>query len=374
MKVLHAEREAAAVEEEDKAEDETGDSARPPATDQDVNMGDDTDRSPVSQEEADNAIKILVRNATEEFGFIPRDVYNGIFDFPTMKREHTEAVRSLDHSQLKIIVREFTVSRKLDEFSHRIVAVYPRNEPDRIALDSDEWAIDFKSVRIAREVMESMRFADLKEIREACNRFYMGPPSSCIAGWYFQKFVHRMFCSGGPDSPTLQPIRMVSNNLVPPLLSTGPSPTHLLTDIMLPPSPLRASTRAVTSVDFAKREVSNVTLESDNLYTPTAANLPLFDSFTIDLRADDVIISIFQVTMSPWYEGSDKGYVHIRKIMRRVRKLLKDQRLDREPRVVYWLVCPEDESQYRWQMPDKWNQSVKIDDHRGPAYCLRVPI
>lgn len=193
LKVLQAEREAEAAEE-------TRNGARSPATDQDTGMGDGKGQSPASPGEVDNALEILVRNATEEVGFAPRDVYNGVFNLPGAKQAHTATVEGLDYSEPKTIVREFVVSEKLDGFSHRIVTVYPQNLPDRIALDFDAWAIDFKSVRIAREVMESMRFTKLDQLWEAYDFFYKCLGSSGLAGWFFKKLIHRMLSSRWSDT------------------------------------------------------------------------------------------------------------------------------------------------------------------------------
>ena len=84
-------------------------------------------------------------------------------------------------------------------------------------------------------------------------------------------------------------------------------------------------TRAVTRVDFI-HPLSNVTLDKNKYYIPTAPAHPLFYSFTITLDPYQwsVVISVFQITISPRHEESAKGFPFIRKIMTRVRELGKE--------------------------------------------------
>ena len=51
------------------------------ATDRDEDMADEAGQSPTLVITVDNALEILVDNAIEEFGFAPRDVYDGVFNF-----------------------------------------------------------------------------------------------------------------------------------------------------------------------------------------------------------------------------------------------------------------------------------------------------
>ena len=87
-----------------------------------------------------------VDNAIHEFGLAPRDVYNGIFNLPGTREEHANAMAQLSYLKLTTLVEAFSRNRKLDNFSHRIVAVHPS-----VYLDyRDKWVIDFKSVQIER--------------------------------------------------------------------------------------------------------------------------------------------------------------------------------------------------------------------------------
>ena len=147
--------------------------------DQDESMVDEAGQL---QDKVDNTIKTFMHNATEEFGFAPRDVYNGIFNHAETRWEHTSAIRWIKHSSLETIVRTFCLDGELDGFSERVFVVYPRPYMRRL----DGWAIDFKSVQIGREVMESMRLQDGKHLRELYEWLRKLKEASPLARWVFE--------------------------------------------------------------------------------------------------------------------------------------------------------------------------------------------
>ena len=364
LKVLWTERQREKVMEAGEKEDcdEMGDCARASAADQDENMIDEAGRPLALVGKVDDALKILVHNATEVFGFAPRDVYNGIIDLPETRARHR---KRFDCSTLQAIVEMFSYKYELSDFAEHVIVVYPVPRFDNY----DDWAIDFKSIRIAREAVESMRSEQDGRLRETYHRFCMIPEGSIMAGWVFEAIIHRMLSYGwrSADGPTPQPIRMASNGCDPPTFSStrGTSLSSL--------APLGAHTRTFIRVDFTEG-LSNVKLDSDRYYVPTVTNNPLFDSFTIDLGRRTVVISVFQIATSPRHGGSGKGYTLIRKIMARVGKLLEKAKLDVKIKVVYFLVCPEDESQHQWQMPVNCNKDAGTHDHREDVFCVRVPV
>ena len=159
-------------------EAEESDTISASAVDQDQNMADDASQPQAPVDNVDKALKILVRNVTEEFGFAPRDVYNGVFNFTETKSEHTTEVRRLNYSRLKAIVEAYSKTGELPRFSERVVAVYPRY----VTSDHDEWVIDFKSIRIAREVAKLMDSAERTRLREMYGLFREIPEGSTLAG------------------------------------------------------------------------------------------------------------------------------------------------------------------------------------------------
>jgi hypothetical protein len=285
-----------------------------------------------------NALEILVYSATEEFSFAPRDVYDDLLEFDQTKERHTTAVVELKYDDLEDLVQNFSASPGLDRrFSPSVIAVYPR--PSKAKARFDKGAIDFKSIRIAKQVVESMRSKEDRHLREMYRIFHGVPASSTLAGWIFEAIVYRMFSCGEQSKPSmLQFIRMISNDSVPPVSSTGPSSSTSDTSLPsspTPDTPLSSSstsdtslssfklrytgTRAATPVDFTDSQLSDVTLESDIYYITTAASNPLSYSFTINIDPLVVGIYIFQITASK-HKGLGKGY-QIRKIIDRVRGL-----------------------------------------------------
>ena len=88
------------------------------------------------------------------------------------------------------------------------------------------------------------------------------------------------------------------------LLTLPSSPLILFLYPYTPPSPLRALTRAVTWVDFARLQLCDVALENYKYYIPTASNHPLSNSFTINVEGSDAVVALFHMTTSQIYKGS----------------------------------------------------------------------
>ena len=109
------------------------------------------------------ALEILVDNVTKEFGFAPRDVYRGVFNFTHTSNIHNASLEELDYRKLQDIVRAFyRGDLLLEKPSHRVVMVYPRESH----FSHESWGIAFKSTLIARRVMELMKSEELKNLRD----------------------------------------------------------------------------------------------------------------------------------------------------------------------------------------------------------------
>ena len=104
----------------------------------------------------DEALRTVIYDATEEFGFAPRDAYNAIIKPSGTRKEHAKAVTKLTYSDLMAFVKTFADDCELSRVSHLIVAVSPhQSEPN-----CDRWTINFKSPRIAKEVVQKMRLLE----------------------------------------------------------------------------------------------------------------------------------------------------------------------------------------------------------------------
>ena len=86
--------------------------------DNDVEMADE-----VGQPSPSVDFEILVRNATEEFGFAPHDVYDGVFQLPYTKDQHAKAVEHLEYTELGSLVNAFPQEHRFTSISDRVVAV-----------------------------------------------------------------------------------------------------------------------------------------------------------------------------------------------------------------------------------------------------------
>ena len=310
----------------------------------------------------DDAIKALVRSATEEFGFAPGDVYKGVFIPGELRIQHANAMRDLDYIKLKELVGSFSLDRKLSDPSSCLVAVHPS---PLYGARSDSWKIEFKSVRIAEKMVDWMRSEEDSHLQDMFNFFYRVPVGSDLAGWVFKAILHRMF-SGGWQSgePAPQPIYMTSQGH-PPTFFTCLS----LSSPFDGPPPLRAETRAIVRVDFTADSLGDVTLEGGNYYIlPTAYNL-LFDAFTIDVEGDTARISIFTITTSEEHGGSAIGYLHIGRIKTRVHDLLVEKGITHPVVIItYFLVCPNDRYRRWLKMPDGWG-----NQYHGRAFSIGIP-
>jgi len=341
--------------------------------DRDEDTVDEAGQPQAPMDNVDNALKILVHNATEEFeefGFIPRDVYDGVIKLHQTRDRHAVALRDLNYTELPRFVQTFWMSRG-PEFPEGVVVVFPR--PSTYLGSFDHWAIDFKSIRIARKMVESLLLQEEEHLRELYEDFYRDTDGFNLARWVFEAIVHRMFSDGLKSGPTPRTVPMVPNGCDPLIFSTDPSsstPDTSLSSFWQP----RTGTRTVTRVDFTDRQLDGVTLDNDKYYIPTVDTHPFFDSFTIDMDPRAVVISVFRITISPRNEGPAEGYLQIHKIMRRVRELLEEADCNATVKVTYVLVCPDDGCQYQWRMPVGWNEDTETDDHRGGGSCILVPL
>jgi len=356
-------------QEEDQEEDpdEMDYDTSIPAIDRDEIMGEETSQQKTSklQVNVDGALEILVRNAIKEFGFAPRDVYHGVFNLPKMRALRDHDVERLDYPELKAFVHAFSREWELRGFSHRVVAVYPR-------LDG-RWEMNFKSPLIARKAVKSMELNEARHLWESYELLHKTPEGSCMAGWFFESIANRTLSK----VPGPQPTQMAStrSRKDPPVFSTQDLPSQPPALYTSAPSPVPSRPMTVVWVDLTHGDLSDVTLDEDRYYIPTTTNHPLFDSFTINFNRFSLVISVFQITISPEHRGSAKGFPSIHKIMARVLQLSKSEgRSNVKIQVRYCLVCPEDGRQYKWRMPDGWHKKPEPFNHRGKAFCIRVPL
>jgi len=142
------EREKEKVVEAEKNEDcdEMCDGISASATDQDEGAVDEAGQPQVPMGKVDNALKTLVYNATEEFGFSPRDVYNGVLRLSQTREDHAAAVKNFDYAELRKIEGTFSMQHGLASEHSRVVVVFPpptemsrlRSLGNRLQIHSDQ--------------------------------------------------------------------------------------------------------------------------------------------------------------------------------------------------------------------------------------------
>jgi len=331
----------------------------------------DREAQPLLKLDTDEAFAILVRNATEEFGFAPRDVYDGVFDPVSIKQEHVTKMKDLDYSKLMSITDTFTKKGVLNNLSHHVIAVQPLPSAPRV----DSWTIDFKSPRIAKEVARLMLLLEHRHLRDSYHLLRGISPG--MGGALFEAIAHRALC--GDDVP--QPTNMIRSPETPPTFTAPQVLRSITTDsddgtpstLPTPPPYKRVKDHITLNLLHDLREVTS---DNNRYYVPTSTTNPLFDSFTVTFDPDNLaaVISVFQITISTEHRGSADGYLLIRKIIARARKLLKCPPGHKgNISVIYVLVCPEDGSQHRWTMPKGWNENNTINNQIGEGFCIRVP-
>ena len=199
--------------------DTTGDDVGVSDIDQDENVDDEAVQQRVPVYKVEEVFRILVRTATEEFGFAPRNVYDGVLNFLDTRKQHATTVRSFDYSGLKTLVKAFINRRGLNGSSHRVLVVYPCKP----SLNRDNWEINFKSFRIAMDAVESMRLKGDKHLQGTYDTLHKMPQSFLLAGWIFKAIAHRAFSSGS----ALQWTPMISDHDDPPTFFTSNNPSSL---------------------------------------------------------------------------------------------------------------------------------------------------
>ena len=190
-------------------------------------MVDGESQSP-PQFDTTGALAVLVRNATEEFGFAPCDVYDRVFNFPVVKKRHAIKLKTLKYSEPMNLSIAFFKDHSLDDALQDVVAVQPREFLPGL----DRWTIDFKSPRIAREVVGLMLSIEYRHLLDTYHRLH--DIGSGMAGTLFEVISHRVLCSN--DAPQYIAMASTTKFLLPSLPQTcrsiSPWP---LTVVPIPP-------------------------------------------------------------------------------------------------------------------------------------------
>jgi len=314
----------------------------------------------------DAAIKVLIGDVVANHGFSPRDVYVAIYEPFQARYVQTNKILLFKFDELQNLIRSFLCNFSIsDNSSHDLISISPSERFQCPTLDT--WTIGFKSIRIAKEVVVSMRWRTCRRLRQMYGSLHRFSEASSLLGCVFEALVHRMLCEGSWSGRRPNAIPMHSDGKEPPSFSTTAPSAFGCTSL-----PALHGPRKNAMIDLT-RSLDDFEPNGKMYYIPTATNDPLFDSFaiTFDDSRFTALISVFQMSISDGH-GSTKGYGLIRKIMSRVQEVKPGFKI----RVVYWLVCPSwGPSEERvWKMPDGWDTNTMVDDHRGDVFCLSIPI
>ncbi|THU82524.1 hypothetical protein K435DRAFT_872233 [Dendrothele bispora CBS 962.96] len=327
----------------------------------------------------EEALKALLKAATEEIGVAPRDVYQFIFRPKTVNHWHQQALSGLSYDNLLNTVIHLHTYRSHPNsgITHRVISVYPVQKGDSTEL---HWEINFKSPAIA-----SMAFQRLEEYEkdrdvEMYRRFKSFQEGSALAGWFFESIANKRLASGNTSGLVLVP--MVKGG-------TDDSPIYSINFSGANPTAVGLISLLTVKSDITvfDGKSKNPLVLTNRFYKLQASNNPLFDAFYA-LRTDKggsnavfFELWIFQHTIARSHGGSDLGYPLIRKIIRGLESTVKNEAqsetsLSFSTKVHYVLVVPKDSKNdfWEWTMPAGYNTGTRFQDHRGDFHCLRLPL
>jgi len=262
--------------------------------------------------DVDSAIRALVYNGIENYGFSPLVVYGAIFQPSATSEQHEFAVGRLSREKLEKLVQDFCQDGILPaETSQYLISVSPIVHSERHPLDS--WRISFRSIRIAKKVVMAMKKWEDQRLRQIFSSFFGSPASSSLADCIFEAIAHRMLCKGSRsnEEAVISGAKvqiMYSNGQKIPTFSTVVPASTLGTRLPLA-LPLLDEGRTDVSIDLT-RDLDDLQAGSKTYYIPEALHDPLFDAFTVAVNPSQTtaLISVFQMTTSKMHHGSSKGY------------------------------------------------------------------
>ncbi len=315
----------------------------------------------------------ILDRAIDIVGLVARDVYDAIYG---LTRAETRLADAIGNSQdLEHVVNTFLSDKYLPtDVSHRIVCVYPEAFLGDGEVSS--WVTTFRSRWVQRKVVEQLAQEHRKQTPMLFSKFKDIPHASSMVGYLFEGFAHRALLREDDGDPW--PLFLME-----PGTDTH-SPTFKATADRTPAT--------VTLPKVARKEVYFNAfpnrLEDQYYYIPVVTTFPLIDSFTVDIDATSrsATLWLFQMTKSHRHDGSDKGYVNIRKLIAILCDQLKDgkpppkkAKTDHPPVTVrYVLVSPADNPNSRnvhaWKMPPGWCKGITRVNHQGNMYLLEVPL
>ncbi|EJF57694.1 hypothetical protein DICSQDRAFT_129323 [Dichomitus squalens LYAD-421 SS1] len=319
-------------------------------------------------------LETLVADAIEKFGYIARDVCDGIFHPDNILRRHRDVVKGITSIQYQDLVGAFLSDTHCNptSLSHRIIALIPIHEWDdphtKTISTSDSFNMEFKSEGVTERVKVALRHLEDRQARHLFSLCHFTPESSSFRSYLFETIIHRRLSitSRSEMLSNLSPMEESGVSHEAPHFSTSKSTTTVVHS-----STLRRAAghhaHAAGSASFTaqtlvksislKPKVPLPNLDFEAYYVPSAPNNSFFDAFFFerDLASSIVTLCILQITTAVEHEGSDKGYLLISRL---INGTLATLTLDPSKP----LEC-QVQVTWTWKMPNGWDATMHPHGH-----------
>ncbi|KAL5495831.1 hypothetical protein ACEPAI_1295 [Sanghuangporus weigelae] len=340
---------------------------------------------------AETTFELVVEDAIEQYGEVPRDISEAVFDgYESINAKIDAALNAAmwDLDKLMTAVSRLGSDRSVlgdDPPSHKLFAIQPVVQGRKYTKD-DIFLPKFKSGPISKRIVAQVGRLQLAHARKFLATIRLFPESSSLAGWIFQSLACEKLASANVQSEMFSMVLTEHTDkhrvYVTPNYAVAPG-------IPFPNHPMR----------LAKCHFSNNKLEleptdciDECLCIPADTNHPLFDAFfaNMSVTASQVVTTLYiiQTTLSRVHEGSMKGYAHIGSILEEVerraielqnqaqpgnisvttfRKKRKRKKESNLTMIRYLYVCRTPQTQRTWKLP-KQGWTTKS----GEVYCLHL--
>ena len=135
----------------------------------------------------EDALDYLLDAAIDRFGYSARDVFGAVFNYLWMTQRHERAF-NIKYADLYAAVSALSKREgSNDSISNWILALSP---VDQGPLLNVRWKVDFKSIWVAKSVMQKLGEAEEDEIRRQSRMLRSIPEAGALAGWMLEPLAH----------------------------------------------------------------------------------------------------------------------------------------------------------------------------------------
>ncbi|KAL5534792.1 hypothetical protein ACEPAG_1256 [Sanghuangporus baumii] len=333
---------------------------------------------------AETTFELVVEDAIEQYGEVPRDISEAVFDgYESIDAKIDAALKATmgDLDKLMIAVSRLGSERPVlggDPPLHKLFAIQPVAQGRKYTKD-DIFLPKFKSEPIGKRIVAQVGRLPFAQARKFLATIRLFPESSSLAGWIFQSLACEKLASGNVQSEMFS-MALTEHTDKHRVYVT---PNYAVAQgIPFPNHPMR-----LTKCYFSNNKLSLEPTDciDECLCIPADTNQPLFDAFfaNMSVTASQVVTTLYiiQTTLSRVHEGSMKGYTHIRSILKEVerraielqnqvqpgntsvttfRKKRKRKKESNLTMIRYLYVCRTPQTQRTWKLPKQgWDNKVR---------------